>query len=277
MKQKRLAALLALLMALSLTACGEEAAASMPEEEQSSAADSTLPAPESSEVSAAADGSGTSDVAESSGEEADTQSAAGADSTADSTQSTVNDLSPEMQAMVDSVNLDTAELSGVCGPSLAWYYRGGVLVISGSGPMNDFSWTDGNAPWEDLFGDISLIYLSDGVTSVGAWAFEDFWLLSRVVLPDSLESIGGYAFHKCENLPEMTIPASVKTVGENALGGTTITFLGDAPEPIEKDGYERLDIFSDDATVHYSGTGFDPFIQYYENASQGADITWVKD
>lgn len=184
-----------------------------------------------------------------------------------------------MQALVDSVNLDTAEASGVCGPDLAWYYRGGILVITGNGPMNSYDPLDGDAPWDDLREDISLIYISEGVTSVGDTAFESFWMLSRVVLPESLESIASYAFSDCRNLPEMTIPAGVKSVGDHALSGTTITFLGDAPAPIDEEEFSSaaLNIFDNGATVHYSGTGFEPYMQYYQDMPVYSSITWVKD
>lgn len=62
--------------------------------------------------------------------------------------------------------------SGTCGPNLSWDYTNGVLTISGSGTMTDYS-SGSNTPWGSLRTNILRIDLPDGLTSIGSHAFEE--------------------------------------------------------------------------------------------------------
>lgn len=201
-------------------------------------------------------------------------SAAGAENTpaVSDEKSTSDGLSPEMEAIVKTVNAETAESAGVCGADLVWYYRDSVLVISGEGEMTHYELSD--RPWEDIDDEIGLIYISEGVTSIGKGAFRRCSNLSRVVLPNTIEEIGSSAFSECEQLAELTVPASVKRVGHHGLWGESILFQGDAPEPIKLD-FDNMDIIATyPATVTYCGEGFEPFIEYYRE--DAPELTWVK-
>lgn len=191
---------------------------------------------------------------------------------------TAGGLSPEMEAVIQSVNAENAEAAGVCGADLVWYYKDGVLVISGTGEMLSYDLLIGDPPWADLKDDVNLVYLAPGVTSVGSWTFLRFTYLSRVVLPDTLEEIGEGAFRYCDMLQEFVVPASVTRIGWKAICADSVTFLGDAPEPEDPDSTDCWDIFDSCSTVHYSGEGFEPYMEYYAGESGAAgDITWVKD
>lgn len=109
------------------------------------------------------------------------------------------------------------------GESLDWYLSDdGTLVINGNGPMNDFLFCD--APWADLADKVHTICIIDGVTTIGAYAFEDFTELSTVRLPNTLVEIGDYAFSYCVQLAwvlnsdlEQRIPDNAITIGEGAF------------------------------------------------------------
>ena len=62
-----------------------------------------------------------------------------------------NENDKETQKFLDSITSETAEAKGVCGADLTWYYQDGVLVITGTGDMNDYvdGWGDSTAPWND--------------------------------------------------------------------------------------------------------------------------------
>ena len=99
-----------------------------------------------------------------------------------------SELSPAMQAVVDSVTAENAQAAGVCGPDIVWYFKDGVLVLEGTGPMTDYGDFDSPA-WFDFADEISMIYVPEGVTTVGRRAFTNTAQLSRVVLPSTLESV----------------------------------------------------------------------------------------
>ncbi len=130
--------------------------------------------------------------------------------------------------------------SGQCGENLTWRIDGGVLTISGSGPMWDYTYINGNnflitldlpngeknavvqgprttAGWTDYNGTVTSVVIGEGVTSVGKWAFAGMVRLQSVSLPESLESIGPAAFTSCVRLQEITIPDGVTSLGSNAF------------------------------------------------------------
>lgn len=117
--------------------------------------------------------------------------------------------------------------SGQCGDALNWaYYNNGALYISGQGAMWDFE--DGEVPWEawlevtqDLTYQMTHVYVEEGVTSIGSFAFAvgNHSSLRNVSLPDTLEHIGQRAFLNCDLMRSCPIPDGVKTIGDYAFKG----------------------------------------------------------
>lgn len=60
--------------------------------------------------------------------------------------------------------------------------------------------------------------ISDGVTSIGNFAFYQCYSLASVVIPDGVTSIGGYAFRYCDSLASVVIPDDVTSMGAYAFG-----------------------------------------------------------
>ena len=106
--------------------------------------------------------------------------------------------------------------SGSCGENLTWSYSNGILTISGSGDMNNYSYSE--APWYDSRSSITKVIINNGVTSIGSYAFGDCSITS-ISIASSVTSIGNYAFNYCEKLPSITIPNSIRTIGEYAFSG----------------------------------------------------------
>ena len=106
--------------------------------------------------------------------------------------------------------------SGVCGTNLTWSLDcDGLLVINGDGAMNDY--TEGGAPWYSYCSSVTSAVISDGVTSIGDYAFYNCGSMTSVTIPNSVTSIGNSAFEYCCGLTSVTIPESVATLG---LGAT---------------------------------------------------------
>lgn len=104
--------------------------------------------------------------------------------------------------------------SGSCGSGITWTLDGGVLTISGSGPMDDM--TMGN-PWEAYKAQITTVVFTGGVTYVGATAFKDCDNLTSVSFGSSMTELGPEAFSSCDSLASLSMPASFKTFGEGSL------------------------------------------------------------
>ena len=119
-------------------------------------------------------------------------------------------------ALLMSVSLFA--LSGTCGPNLTWTlnFQTGVLTISGSGNMDDYSW---GAPWYSYRQSITSIAIGNSVTSIGDAAFAGCSGLTSITIPNDVTSIGHYAFRNCSGLTSITIPNSVTSIGGLAFSG----------------------------------------------------------
>ena len=119
---------------------------------------------------------------------------------------------------------DAASSDGTAG-DLTWTLDdSGVLSISGTGAMPDYSnSSSGHAPWYDYKTSIKSVTIADGVTNIGAYAFSRCTALTSVTIPSSVTSIGDYAFNMCTSLASITIPSSVTSIGESAFGYSALT------------------------------------------------------
>ena len=106
--------------------------------------------------------------------------------------------------------------SGTCGGNLILKLtESGVLTISGKGAMT------ASPEWlySGYSGNLLLVVVENGVTSVGDNAFSGCSNLQRVVLPGSVISIGGNAFNGCKKLTKLTLPTSLTDIGSRAFYG----------------------------------------------------------
>ncbi len=111
---------------------------------------------------------------------------------------------------------------GACGENLSWkLYTDGELVISGTGEMTN--WTSSSkAPWYSKSSLIKSVTLSDGVTSIGSYAFYYCNNLTSLTIPDSVTRIGDYAFYYCNNLASVKFGNGIKQIGESAFLETAL-------------------------------------------------------
>lgn len=125
--------------------------------------------------------------------------------------------------------------SGTCGENLTWSYSDGVLTISGTGNMKNYtlSYSSHTTPWAPLA--IKKVVIENGVTSIGKNAFRYIDTIESVEIPSTVTSIGGFAFHSCNHLTSVEFPDALTTIGEYAFYGcdnlSDVSF-GDAVETI---------------------------------------------
>ncbi len=83
--------------------------------------------------------------------------------------------------------------SGTCGENLTWTLDGaGTLTISGTGNMTNYYYDD-HSPWYNNTS-IKTVVISDGVTSIGVYAFSDCSGLTSMTIRGSIVYISVYAF-----------------------------------------------------------------------------------
>lgn len=97
-------------------------------------------------------------------------------------------------------------VTGTCGENVQWAFdeESGVLLLSGTGAMDSLgAFTDyGYSVWKD---DIQFVAAADGVTSIGAHAFEECPILEEVILGEDVTVIGEAAFLHCSRLKNVTL------------------------------------------------------------------------
>ncbi len=107
---------------------------------------------------------------------------------------------------------------GTCGDALSWSLDDatGVLTVTGTGDMYDYS-SETPAPWYDQRGSIKALSLPEGLSSIGAYAFNFCDMLETAVVPDSVQTIGSYAFARCSKLSSLTLPAGLTAISPYML------------------------------------------------------------
>ena len=181
--------------------------------------------------------------------------------------------------------------SNKCGDDLTWSFdeETGTLTITGVGDM----WSS-PTPWDELKPQITRIELSEDLTSIGNWVFENCTALTSlelpanvasigagafygctaltdIVLPKKLEQIGYSAFEACSSLTAIVIPAFVTWIGDYAFSACSglkeITFEGSAPR-IEESAFGDVT-----ATANYPSN----YPGWTEDVLQNYDgeLTWV--
>lgn len=108
-----------------------------------------------------------------------------------------------------------ADENSKCGESLTWKFKGGTLSIDGTGDMYDYS-EDYLAPWNEHCLEITNVTISDGVTSIGSYAF-CYCSVKSITLPFGLKHIGSSAFFNCPNIQQINIPDSVEYIDPHAF------------------------------------------------------------
>ena len=94
-----------------------------------------------------------------------------------------------------------------------------TITVTGNGAMADYTDNyDGNpAPWLSICTSVTSIVISDGVTSIGDYAFYRPESMTSLTIADTVKTIGDSAFRNCDSCRDITIPASVTSIGNSAI------------------------------------------------------------
>lgn len=110
-----------------------------------------------------------------------------------------------------------------------------ILYISGTGAMEDYE-DAADQPWFAYLSDVEHIVISDGITYIGACAFNSI-AAKTVDMGNTVETIGSDAFSLMTALESITIPDSVTTISDSFFGlsslkeitiGSNVTNIADS-------------------------------------------------
>ncbi len=126
---------------------------------------------------------------------------------------------------LSSITASAAIYSGTCGENLTWEYddETGTLTISGNGAMTDYCVADvyDRAPWNNYSSLIKKVVISEGITTIGAYAFEHCSNLTEAILPTTITNICEFAFEGCGKLKDITLPNNLISIGSHAFNDCT--------------------------------------------------------
>lgn len=128
--------------------------------------------------------------------------------------------------------------SGTCGAegsNISWKISStGTLTISGSGEMNDYTYT-GRPTWYEYHegGTVKKIVISDGITKIGDYAFDLFYNVRSVSISDTVEEIGECAFSNMWRQESFELPSSLKSIGKSAFSNCSTSESITIPKNVE--------------------------------------------
>lgn len=114
--------------------------------------------------------------------------------------------------------------SGTCGANASWSLSGGTLTISGTGSIDDYSYSvnDTNKPgWADSASSITSVVVEEGITHIGKQAFYGLSNMTSLSLPASLQSFGEASFMACSSLTSVNVPAGVTELPQAVFADCT--------------------------------------------------------
>jgi len=139
--------------------------------------------------------------------------------------------------ILSALNINAEVYEGSCGTNVRYSLdtNTGLLSITGTGAMNNYNYYS-SVPWYSNKEYVKTVEISNGVTSIGDYAFYKCSGLTSVTIPNSVTSIGKDAFCICSGLTSITIPNSVTSIGDYAFEycrgltsvtiGNSVTYIG---------------------------------------------------
>lgn len=165
----------------------------------------------------------------------------------------------EMDAFTQETIYEPDYANGNCGKDLYWSLSvDGLLRVSGSGDMYDFSYDD-TVPWDEFRDLIYGVVIESGATSIGRYAFYECDNLTSVELSDTIVKMELSAFQSCDLLEYVDLPDGIKELPKQAFSNCIALKNIDLPKNLEMiqdyafSGCESLEEVSMPSEVWYVG------------------------
>lgn len=121
-----------------------------------------------------------------------------------------------------------ASQGGNAGRTISWIFARENSVVWQDIPLTTLRITDTEALWDyalnwsDATGQLTTIYLPEGLQYIGDYALNFCGALTTINIPSTVTEIGDYAFNRCINLSEIDLPLSLTSIGERAFYGCSL-------------------------------------------------------
>lgn len=162
------------------------------------------------------------------------------------------------------------------------------LTISGTGAMGDLKGGAFGNPWnfdlilklkvavDNVYDAVTELEIADGITEIGAHAFEAYRAIMRVALPQSVTKIGNSAFAGSGLTGDLVIPENVEKIEEDAFNRTPDKIV------LGNIGLSNIIVENKDARLQLSKRAFANlkdgtklyFMSAIENPTTTADKYW---
>ena len=110
---------------------------------------------------------------------------------------------------------------GTCGLHATWELSfAGGLTIAGNGDIKAYA-PKSSVDFRKYSAQIKSVMMKDGITGVGAYAFQSMTALTSVKMTDNVLTIDRYAFADCPVLSDITLPSTLLFIGANAFSNCT--------------------------------------------------------
>lgn len=175
-----------------------------------------------------------------------------------------------------TVSYKVVNPSGSCGTGVTWTLTSyGVLTISGSGAMTDYSSLSA-IPWSSYISDITRVVIKEGVTTIGNGAFYSCNNLESVSIPVTVTSIGEEAFAESGSSTGMTVTiatgSALESIGAKAFLFSNLKSIT-LPDGLTTIGINAFNYCSSLASVYVMATTPPALGNYaFDNNASGRKI-----
>lgn len=126
-----------------------------------------------------------------------------------------------------SILLQATVTSGSCGANLQWSFRqsDSTLIITGYGPMDDYTSSYYTHQWGPNNLRIKHIILPEGLTRIGKYAFCYCNEVKELRVPDSVREIAQGALNSMTAMKKLTLGAQLKVIRDQAFTAVQVDTL----------------------------------------------------
>ncbi|MBO5452775.1 MAG: leucine-rich repeat protein [Clostridia bacterium] len=150
--------------------------------------------------------------------------------------------------------IPVVEPENTCGANAYWALEDGVLSITGTGAIKNYTSSD-VAPWEESAAEITELNIAEGITAIGNRAFMKLAAVEEITIPSTVTKIGNYAFLNSAGIKTVNISGGA-ILGSNSFNGcsalTTVNYTGSVDQykaAIAATGDSNLEFLRANATI----------------------------
>ncbi len=134
---------------------------------------------------------------------------------------TANDGSGKFDECVITVEDDGIVARGDMSSSVFWkLHQDGTLTVFGEGNMSA-SFQNDTRFWYSRVNEVKKVVVEEGITNLGAFAFNNHPVLEEATIANSVTSMNYYAFYQCPVLAKVTFGSGVTGIGDYVFSECT--------------------------------------------------------